>query len=312
MESSTTGAQDVKGIQEIHEIREILGMYELGQPLSLERLHSGFANLSYRLETDTGTFLFRICTEKSDDEIEYELRILRKLKENNFPAAYPIARRDEEYISHHGKGHIVIYDFIHGGQPECTGETVREIARAVAHLNSMKEWEPLKKGNALDLQLCQTVISQYPHAPNHYPGTFDYFRKETEYLSGPLQENIPCGLIHGDVFPDNTIFRDNQLQAIIDWEEACTDRLLIDVGVAINGFCFPKNRLDDKLLDVFLKHYESIRKLSVKERELLPFYIRWGAHAMIAWHLKHLIYVKDPRKIDRVTMFMERLKRLPR
>ena len=318
----------------LSEVDVILREYELGRARSLERQPGGYANMNFRLVTEskdsgneeiekgggnqwedgcrmrTREVLLRICTEKTVEDVGYEMRVMEKLRSINFQAAYPIQRRDGGFLTDHMLGTMVIYEFIQGNEPECNEETVGEIARAVAVLNSMKGWGELRRRNALSIELCREVLSGFNVAPCHYPDIFQWFREETDHLEDALKEDLPVGLIHGDIFPDNTMFQGNSLQAILDWEEVCTDKLLIDVGVTINGFCFPGNRLDHKLMDTFLREYQLIRELAQRERELLPSYIRWGALAMIAWHLKYLMHEKDPKKMERVKMFMDRLKAL--
>ena len=238
----------------LSEVDVILQEYDLGSARSLERLRSGYANMNYRLEIGgqacdeekvsrhgrgNGKVLLRICREKSMNDIEYELKVMDRLRSVDFPAAYPIRRKDGGFISEHDLGLVVVYQFIEGNEPECNRDTVAEIARAVGELNSMEGWEDLQRKNALGIDLCHDVIAQFDDAPCQYPDIYKWFKEETAYLDPALGEELPKGLIHGDVFPDNTIFRGNSLLAILDWEEVCTDTLLIDVGVTINGFCFP-------------------------------------------------------------------------
>jgi homoserine kinase type II len=306
----------------------VLQHYDLGYALSLTRLHSGFANQNYKLTTNKKDVLLRVCREQSDENIQYEMTLLGRLRAIEFPAAFPLPRSDGEFLtslfndpfsrgSSDGTPHtpfpggtIVLYQFIPGEEPRSTPETVREIGIAIAQLNTLSEIEGLERRNGLDLALCQQVIGEYDCADYAYPSLFDAFKTETNLLEDALREDLPRGLIHGDAFPDNTIFQGNELRAILDWEEACTDTLLIDVGVTINGFCFPGNELDGELLLAFLGGYESVRILTERERKLLPYFIRWGAHCLIAWHLAHIIHEPDPRKLERAMMFTERLAKL--
>jgi len=294
----------------LSDANDVLQHYDLGSPLTLTRLHSGFANQNYKLTTDRQDVLLRVCREQSDANIGHEMKLLQKLREIDFPAAYPHPRTDGGFLTPHPEGTVVLYQFIPGEEPVPTIEVVRSIGTAVARLNSNSRIDGFDRKNGLDLDLCHRVIHRFEDAPHRYPELFESFRRETALLEGPLTEDLPRGLIHGDVFPDNTIFRGNELQAILDWEEACTDTLLIDVGATVNGFCFPDNRLDHLLLSAFLEGYESVRNLTERERELLPFFIRWGAHCMIAWHLDHIMERPDSRKLERALMFTDRLANL--
>lgn len=294
----------------LKEIARVTSLYELGEPVAVKRLSSGYSNENYELRTAKGTFLYRICREKDEKEILHEMKVLEKLREIDFPAAYPLKDQVGNYIFHDRLDMITLFDFIEGHEPEITPETVQEIGEAVARLNSIQDWRSFERKNALSLDLCHRNIGNFDTSRFQYPAIFEYFREETEYLEGPLQEPLPRGLVHGDVFPDNTLFQGHKLAAILDFEEVCTDHLLYDVGVTINGFCFRDNRLDRELMNIFLDAYSRIRPLSENENELLPYYIQWGAHAMIAWHLKHLLVKEEPRKLERLHYFMDRVMKL--
>lgn len=294
----------------IKDANQVLESYGLGKARAIKRLTSGFSNINYKIKTTKGNFLFRICVDKPLERTQYEIKVINELKKIKFPAAFPIKREDEQFINKTKFGEVVIYNFVKGEEPKLNEKTIKEIAKAVAKLNTFENWKKLKKRNSFNLKLCKENIRKFNSTKNKYPEIFEYFKEQTKFLYKPLKEKIPQGLVHGDIFPDNTKFKGNKLIAILDFEEVCTDNLLFDVGVAINGFCFQKNRLNPKLLKIFLEEYQKIRKISLKERKLLPYYVQWGAHAMICWHLKHLLNKKETKKLNRLKYFMNRVKRL--
>ncbi len=49
---------------------------------------------------------------------------------------------------------------------------------------------------------------------------------------------LPAGLIHGDLFIDNTKWEDAHLRAVFDWEMAGRDHLVLDVCVAVCAWSF--------------------------------------------------------------------------
>ena len=123
-------------------------------------------------------------------------------------------------------------------------------------------------------------------------------------------EQLPRGLVHADLFPENTIFQGGKLAAVIDFEECCIDSFLFDIGTAINGFCFVENQLEGELLACFLREYDSIRGLEENEKRLLPAAIRWGAHGQICWHLDLLSARNYPRSLARTGELLTRLEAL--
>ncbi|MDA3790147.1 MAG: phosphotransferase, partial [Desulfobacula sp.] len=229
----------------------------------------------------------------------------------NFPTAYLIPKKDGSYICDSKDGKVLMYEFKEGSEPELNHQTTGQIAKCLARLNNFKGFEKYPRKNIIHIDYCFELIEQFKTAPFQYPEIYEYFEDQTEYLLKPVTEILPRGLIHGDVFPDNTIFKNGILSALIDFEEVCVDNLLMEIGMCINGFCFVNNTLDLSLMETFLCEYNKIRKITEKEWELLYYYIQWAAHGLLSWHLRHfLIYKKNPKQLARVNELMERVKKL--
>ncbi len=293
------------------QIETVFSHYPLGNVRSFERLLSGYSNVNYKVDTDRGSYLYRICRRQSLDSILYEMKLMQALKKIEFPAAFPIPRKDGTYVTPLGCDRIAIYEFIQGEEPEVNPEAVKAVAKAVGELSNLKDWKKFSRKNPINLDNCYQLIHQFQGAKYKYPDIFEYFIDQTEYLEKHLSRPIPQGIIHGDIFPDNTVFSGENLLAIIDFEYACSDNLLIDLGVAINGFCCPQNQLDEQLLITFIQSYNQIRRITPEEIELLPYYIQWGGHGMLSWHLKNdLLNQKNSRKLNRAKEHMARVKSL--
>ena len=295
---------------DIDEINRVCKHYEISDVINAELLTSGFANRNYKIKTEKGNYFYRVCTQQEDiKNIVYEVKILSELKKISFPTAYLIPKKDHGFISDSKDGKVLIYEFKQGSEPELNHQTAGEIAKCVAMLNSFKDFEKYPRKNIIHIDYCFELIKEFKTAPFQYDDIYTYFEEQTQYLLKPISEILPKGLIHGDVFPDNTLFMDGRLSALIDFEEVCVDKLLMEIGMCINGFCFIDNELDLLLMEAFLLEYNKIRKITEKESELLYYYIQWAAHGMISWHLRYyLIHKENPQQLYRVNELMERVK----
>ena len=291
-------------------IKKVLENYELGSLINYKKISHGFANKNFKLTTSMGNYLYRINIQQDLSSIMYEIRVLHELKIMNFPSAYPVSRKDGSYITKVGLDNIIIYDFIIGKIPQINIKTVEEIAKAAARLNSISNWQKFEKKNAINIDNCFNLIGKFSSAKYKYPQIFEYFKEQTVFLEKHIRNSVPQGLIHADIFPDNTLFNGDQLVAIIDFEDVCTDDLIFEVGMTINGFCFIKNELDNNLLKIFLHNYYEIRPLTQMEKRLIPVYVQWTAHGMVSWHLQRLIEFKNDRQLARTIELMERVKRI--
>jgi homoserine kinase type II len=296
----------------IDEINRVCKLYGIKEVINTKLLTKGFANCNYKIKTEKGDFFYRVCTQQEDlKNIIYEVDILLELKKINFPTAYLIPKKDGSFISESKTDKVLIYEFKEGLEPELNHQTAGEIATGLAKLNSFKGYGKYPRKNVVHMDYCFELIEQFKTAPFQYSEIYTYFEDQTEYLLKPVSQILPIGLIHGDVFPDNTLFKNGRLLALIDFEEACVDKLLMEIGMCINGFCFVNNCLDLSLVETFLFKYNQIRQITKKEWDLLYIYIQWAAHGMISWHLRHfLIYKENLKQLARVNELMERVKRL--
>ena len=82
---------------------------------------------------------------------------------------------------------------------------------------------------------------------------------------------LPSGIIHGDLFPDNIFFNKTKFAGFIDFYFSCSDFLIYDIAICINAMCFDKKIKFNKLkANALLKGYSSQRKISKKEFTALP------------------------------------------
>ena len=62
--------------------------------------------------------------------------------------------------------------------------------------------------------------------------------KELDVLEKAWPRDLPQGVIHADLFPDNVFFLGDKLSGLIDFYFACTDTLAYDVAICLNAWCF--------------------------------------------------------------------------
>ncbi len=61
---------------------------------------------------------------------------------------------------------------------------------------------------------------------------------ELDHLEKSWPRNLPQGVIHADLFPDNVFFLGDRLSGLIDFYFACTDTLAFDIAICLTAWCF--------------------------------------------------------------------------
>jgi homoserine kinase type II len=94
--------------------------------------------------------------------------------------------------------------------------------------------------------------------------------------------DLPMGIVHGDLFPDNLIEVEGGALVPIDFEEACLYPLVFDLGMTLVGFA-NVDSLSSDTAAALLAGYQVGRKLSESELSALPTMVEYAALATVCW-----------------------------
>ncbi len=101
---------------------------------------------------------------------------------------------------------------------------------------------------------------------------------ELSLLERCWPRDLPVGVIHADLFPDNVFFRDRDVSGLIDFYFACTDFFAYDLAVCLNAWCFEGDgSLNVTKARLLLDGYRRARPLAPEELAALPLLARGSA-----------------------------------
>jgi homoserine kinase type II len=135
---------------------------------------------------------------------------------------------------------------------------------------------------------------------------------ELTLLERDWPRDLPQGVIHADLFPDNVFFLGNRLSGLIDFYFACTDALAYDVAVCLNAWCFETDHSYNITKGrALLNGYLRARKLTAAEIAALPMLCRGAALRFLLTRLVDwlevppgaLVKPKDPLEYYRKLRF---------
>jgi homoserine kinase type II len=277
----------------LEEINNILSHYELGHAVSYTATIEGISNSNYQVELNTGNkILLKVSNDKTVEQLSNEQAILMALADYNYEYSLkPFKTIFGKPIYQHKHFYGVVFPFIKGLPPVITVDSIFQIGAALGKLHSLElRKEDIDRIRPHDIvgHGAQSIID---YASSKNPA--EDFVVEFEKIFPDKLENIPydvfpVGIIHGDLYFDNSLFNDNKLVTLIDFEQSGRGRYILDLGIAISGSCLDddKSNISEELMTSFLKGYETNRKLLVIEKEYITTAILVGFFSIALWRIE--------------------------
>jgi homoserine kinase type II len=263
------------------DIARVVDEFVLGELVSFTGIKNGSVNTHYLIETKRGKFFAKIDEVKSEVEVKQELELLFHLRKQNFPCLQPIKSKT-------GKFHIEAQGKCLTVSRHLDGVELKVEAMTPIHLNALGHMlanlhligRSYKKG--IDNRFgFNRIVSIYRDVrrqlPTHLKNIVRVLDDEFSYLENYLDNNLPKGIIHGDLFSDNVKFKSNRLAGVMDFEAACRGKLIYDLATAVNALCFVENRYRIDRFEALISGYESLRPLSLPEWDSFPNELRFSA-----------------------------------
>lgn len=274
-------------------IERLLTHYELGDIENSTPLDGGSANSSIVLTTTKGCYVLSVCDEKNIDEITTLTATLDLLSSHNFSTTKLVKTNDgKPFIEYQGKP-VYIKHFIDGEVKEpLHTKMLFQIGAALADLHTIPPADFLPSSFSYGIECFPEVLGRNDKYTN-------WLQQITNELQSCCRKELPSGLIHGDLFFDNILFRDEKLTALLDFEEVCNYFFIFDLGMCASGCCCPNDSFSLDSAAALIDGYQSKRELTDMEKELFQCHTVYGAVATSFWRYRQFnIIVPTPEKKD--------------
>ena len=263
------------------DIVRIVDEFALGELVSFAGVKNGSVNTHYQIETKRGKYFAKIDEVKSEVEVKQELDLLFHLRKQNFPCPQPLKSKSGRlYLDIQGKC-LTVSRHLDGVEllvQSMTPIHLTALGHMLANLHligrSYKKGIDNRFGFNRIVSIYRDVRRQLPSHLKHIVRVLD---DEFSYLENYLDNNLPKGIIHGDLFSDNVKFKSNRLTGVVDFEAACRGKLIYDLATAVNALCFLDGRFQIDRFEALISGYESLRPLSLPEWDSFPNELRFSA-----------------------------------
>ena len=289
------------------ELAHIVAQYPIGTSLKLEEISGGFGNSNFKLTTTNGEFLLKICDEKDPAELNMQIALLEQLHQHGYPTVYPILTKDQKPLIHETFGSVMLYPFLRGTQPPPSPEVLAQLGTALAKLHRVPPIAGLPRF-AMGISQMRPFFQEVRDTQFARHPFVESLKSELETMESQLSTPLPMGLLHGDLFLDNTLFDGDKLVAILDFEEGCYDTLLLDVGMTIIGCCYTsEHRLILKAAQRFLEAYNAMRSMTESEWQHLDCFVHYAALSIAFWRFRQF-NIRRP-DVQRANTYQEMITR---
>ena len=257
-----------------HEAKFILKNYNLGELKKIQGIKKGIENTNYLLITTTGKFILTLFEKRvKAKELPFFMNLMLSLNDRKILCPKPIKNKNKKTLFQIKNRQAAICSFVYGKEKNShTLSECRSIGKNIAKLHMVGKKIKLHRANNLSIKswiaLNQSIKTK---ANKKIPNIYSFINTLLLDLQKKWPSQLPTGIIHGDLFPDNIFFNKKKFAGFIDFYFSCSDFLIYDIAICINAMCFDKKIKFNKLkANALLKGYSSLRKISKKEFTALP------------------------------------------
>ena len=301
------------------ELEDFLSEFDLGALLSCKGIAEGVENSNFLLHTESGFYILTLYERRvAEADLPFFLGLMEHLHNKGISCPLPVAARDGNALRRLAGRPAAIITFLDGiSVRRARVEHCAELGKALAAMHMAGRDFAIRRENALSCAGWRPLFeTSRAGADGVEAGLAGFIGAELDFLESAWPDDLPDGVIHADLFPDNVFFLKDRLSGLIDFYFACNDQLAYDLAICLNAWCFePDNSFNITKAKALIQNYETVRPLSGDERQALPVLARGAAMRFFVTRLHDwlsvpegaLVTPKDPLEYVRRLRFHQRV-----
>ena len=263
------------------ELEAFLADYDIGEMMALKGIAEGVENTNYVLHTTRGYYFLTLYEKRVEaKDLPFFIGLMEHCAARGLTCPQPVKNKKGNSIGELSGRPAAIITFLEGisVRRPSTGHCAA-VGHGLAKFHEAGHGFAIKRENALGPNGWMKLADQsIPRADEVAPGLAELIADEVAHTVARWPKDLPAGVIHADLFPDNVFFLGDKLSGLIDFYFACNDFFAYDIAICLNAWCFEVdgsfNVTKGKAL---LSNYNSMRPLSNAEVEALPLLARGAA-----------------------------------
>ncbi len=251
--------------------------FSIGKLENFQGIVSGIENTNYYVNTTKGKYVLTIFEKLRASELNYYLNLMSHLSLEGLPVASPVVNRNNSFVGIIKNKPASIVTRLNGDPVNAPHKYhCSEVGRTLAQIH--------ESGLSYEKILTNPRGKRWWEAAAKKiykfikPEARDMLQDEIAIQKSLMADDLPRGVIHGDLFRDNVLFHGSNIGGVIDFYFACNDMLIYDLAITVNDWCITESHeLDLIKAGNLIKSYQQIRSLTREEVEIWPYMLRAAA-----------------------------------
>ena len=290
-------------------LNDFLFKYNLGKLLNFKGIEEGIENTNYFIQTEKGKFILTVYEKRVEEkDLPFFMGLMRNLYDAEFPSPEPIINKNGNYITEILGKKAALVSFLEGSSKKnLSPDDCQKVGITTAKLHLITKRLTGNRENKLSVKSWRDIYKKVQKdCSKIHPNLSKIIEESLNEIENKWPKNMPSGIIHADLFPDNIFFKNNELSGIIDFYFSCYDFYVFEIAICINALCFEgiKENLSFNVTKAkkFIDGYSSIRKLEEIEKKSLKILCQGAAMRFLLTRVFDylnltegaLVKIKDP------------------
>ena len=258
-------------------LAEFAAQYPLSQIDEFKGITAGVQNSNFLLTTADAKYILTIYESSANGvaaaDLPFFLGLMLHLSAQGLSCPVPLARKDGGLISTIKNKPAALVSFLEGRSVKTPRpEHCRALGAAMAQMHLAGDGFELTRPNNHGLGNWQALFEHcHSRADEVSPDLTRAMERELTRLKENWPDNLPTGIIHADLFPDNVFFMQGDMSGLIDFYFACNDIYAYDLAIALNAWCFEADAtFNVTKARALLSGYQNLRPLAPEEIDAVP------------------------------------------
>jgi len=284
--------------------------FDIDEIKSFQGIKKGIENTNYLLKTKNEKFILTIFEKRvSNKEIPFFMKLMDNLNQSKISCPKPLKDKNGNYLFKLKNKIACVVTFLKGKDKQILNiNNCYQVGRVISKMHSITKKLKFSRKNSMGIQNLNTLLKSIKFKSKKNSNLEKFLGKNLSNIKKNWPSKLPNGIIHGDLFIDNIFFKKDKLSGVIDFYFAANDFFMYEIAICINALCFDKKnnkfKINKQKVKNLIKGYESVRKITIKEKKSLNILCRGAAIRYLLTRLYDysntpktaLIQIKDPNE----------------